>query len=168
MDRHRRRDGSPSVRQHVHGKRSAKPDVELAAQSLGKLAEYGSQRNIVVNLENDNAVSEDPFFLVRVIEKVNSPYLRALPDFGNSLLGHDAEYNKRAVHAMLAHAYNMCHVKEDMEADGKHYRVDLATMFRLAKTSRYPGYFSMECESEVEDPFTGTKRLIQQTLQYLS
>lgn len=160
--------GSPSVRQHVHGKRTAKPDVELAAQSLGKLAEYGSQRNIVVNLENDSAVSEDPFFLVRVIEKVNSPYLRALPDFGNSLLGHDPEFNKRAVQAMLAHAYNMCHVKEDMEADGKQYRVDLATMFRLAKASRYPGYFSMECESQVEDPFTGTKRLIEQTLKYLT
>jgi Xylose isomerase-like TIM barrel len=77
--------GSPSVRQHVAGDAGAKPDVTLAAESLGQLAEYGSKRNIVVNLENDNAVAEDPFFLTAVIEKVNSPYLRGLPDFGNSL-----------------------------------------------------------------------------------
>jgi hypothetical protein len=79
----------------VSGAPGEKPDVVLACESLGQLAEYGSRRNIVVNLENDNAVSEDPFFLTAVIENVKSPYLRALPDFGNSLMGHDAEFNGR-------------------------------------------------------------------------
>jgi sugar phosphate isomerase/epimerase len=160
--------GSPSVRQHIRGKRGVKPDVETAAQTLGKLAEYGSKRNIVINLENDNPVAEDPFFLVNVIEKVNNPYLRGLPDFGNSLPGHDAAYNQRAVGAMLDHAFNMCHVKDIMEADGKHYVVDLPALFQLAKQRRFRGYFSMECEAEAEDPFAGTKRLINVTLQNLS
>ncbi len=62
--------GSPSVRQHVHGARNEKANVELAAESLGELAEYGRKHNVVVNLENDDPVSEDPFFLVQVIEKV--------------------------------------------------------------------------------------------------
>ena len=59
--------GSPSVRQHVSGAAGTKPDVVLACESLGELAEYGSRRNIVVNLENDNAVSEDPFFRTRLL-----------------------------------------------------------------------------------------------------
>jgi hypothetical protein len=54
--------GSPSVRQHIQGPKGARPDVELAAKSLGALADYGAKRNIVVTLENDNAVAEDPFF----------------------------------------------------------------------------------------------------------
>jgi sugar phosphate isomerase/epimerase len=159
--------GSPSVRQHVHGTPGEKPDVELAAQTLGRMAEYGAKHNIVVNLENDNPTSEDPYFLVDVIEKVKNPYLRALPDFGNSLPGHDAAYNRRAVGAMLDHAFNMCHVKDRMEADGKRYDVDLRALFALAKERGYRGYFSMECEAETEDPFAGTKRLINESLQYI-
>lgn len=160
--------GSPSVRQHVTGHAGEKPDVALAAGSLGELAEYGAKRNIVINLENDNLVAEDPFFLVAVIEKVNSPFLRALPDFGNSLTGHDQAYNRKAVEAMLMHAYNMCHVKDTVAGkDGKIYQVDLASMFALAKNSAYRGFFSMEFETESGDPITGTRRLVEETLKYL-
>ncbi len=76
--------GSPSVRQHLSAQKGEKPDVDAAAIHLARLADYGGKRNVVVNLENDNAVAEDPFFIVNVVEKVNHPYLRALPDFGNS------------------------------------------------------------------------------------
>lgn len=161
--------GSPSVRQHVSGALGTKPDVVLASESLGQLAEYGSQRNIVVNLENDSAVSEDPFFLTAVMENVKSPYLRALPDFGNSLMGHDAEFNRKAVAAMLAHAFNMCHVKDTVQDQkGQVYQVDLKTMFDLATRAGYPGYFSMEFDIAAGDPFPGTERLIARTLQYLT
>jgi sugar phosphate isomerase/epimerase len=161
--------GAPSVRQHVAGDDGVKPNVALAAESLGQLAEYGAKRNIVVNLENDNAVAEDPFFLTAVIEKVNSPYLRGLPDFGNSLLGHDAEFNRKAVTAMLAHVFNMCHVKDTVQdKDGQVRVVDLAAMFQLAKRAGYPGYFSMEYDIAAGDPFPGTEQLITKTLNYLS
>lgn len=160
--------GSPSVRQHVRGGARSPQSVDLAADSLGRLAEYGATRNIIVNLENDSPVSEDPFFLVSVIEKVNSPYLRALPDFGNSLMGHDHNYNQKAVKAMFRHAYGMAHVKDAVESrDGKQYKVNLAKMFAIAKASSYRGYFSMECETRLTDPFEGTTHLVQESLKYL-
>jgi sugar phosphate isomerase/epimerase len=160
--------GSPSVRQHVSGRRGETPNTTLAAVSLGEMAEYGAKRNVVVNLENDNAVAEDPFFLVGVIEKVNSRHLRALPDFGNSLPGHDAAFNERAVGAMLKHAYNMCHVKDTLRsANGETHVVDLKKMFALAKASGFKGYFSMEFDTKSGDPFSGTKKLIEETLEYL-
>ena len=161
--------GSPSVRQHIAGHNGEKPDVSVAAGSLGALAEYGEKHNVVINLENDSPVPEDPFFLVAIIEKVNSPYLRALPDFGNSLLGHDNDFNRKAVAAMLKHAYNMCHVKDAVQEDnGKLSKVDLDSGFQLAKDSGYKGYFSMEFETRAGDPITGTKRLVEETLQHLS
>ena len=161
--------GSPSVRQHVQTSSGQKPDVALAAASLGEMAAYGAKHNVVVNLENDNPVAEDPFFLVAVIEKVNNPYLRGLPDFGNSLIGHDADYNRKAVAGMLAHAFNMCHVKDTVESDsGKKSQVDLKTMFRLAQDASYRGYFSMECEANGNDPFAGTQKLVSETLEYLT
>jgi sugar phosphate isomerase/epimerase len=160
--------GSPSVRQHVSGRPGQNADVMLAAESLGELAGYGAKQNIVVNLENDNPVAEDPFFLVAVIKKVNSPFLRALPDFGNSLIGHDAAFNERAMKAMLPYAWNMCHVKDTVESDsGKPLTVDLKSMFELAQASSYRGFFSMELDIASGDPVPGTKRLIQESLQYL-
>ena len=77
--------GSPSIRPHLKTAAGAAPSVANAAESLARLAEYGSRKNIVVNLENDSPGSEDPFFITEVVGKVNSPYLRSLPDFGNSL-----------------------------------------------------------------------------------
>jgi sugar phosphate isomerase/epimerase len=160
--------GSPSIRQHVSGSKGAKPDVALAAESLGQLAEYGSKRNIIVNLENDNPVAEDPFFLVDVIQKVNSPYLRALPDFGNSLIGHDPEYNERAVRAMFKYAYSMCHVKDTVQGEGgTRATVDLKKMFGIARENAYRGYFSMEFDTDAGDPFQGTDALVRESLQYM-
>jgi sugar phosphate isomerase/epimerase len=160
--------GSPSVRQHVSGRAGQNPDVMLAAQSLGELAAYGAKRNVVVNLENDDPVSEDPFFLIAVIKKVNSPFLRALPDFGNSLIGHDAAFNSRAVKAMFPYAWNMCHVKDAVESDGRHLvPVDLKNIFDIARASSYRGYFSMELDINSGDPVPGTKRLVEETLKYL-
>lgn len=160
---------SPSVRQHVSGHKGAKPDVSLAVESLGQLAEYGSKRNIIVNLENDNPVAENPFFLVEVIQRVNSPYLRALPDFGNSLQGHDHEYNQRAVAAMFKYAYGIAHVKDTVRSeDGKLYTVDVKKMFRIAKASGYRGYFSMEYDTGSGDPVQGTEKLVQESLKYLT
>jgi len=161
--------GSPSVRQHLGAPRGVKPDVDLASQTLGKLAEYGAAKNTLVNLENDDLLNEDPFFIVKVIEKTGNPYLRALPDFGNTLSRGDVEYNERGVAAMLKHAYGVCHVKDVVVADnGKTYDVDLPRMFELAKASGFKGYYMMEWDGGPGDPYGGTRRLVEETLKYIS
>jgi sugar phosphate isomerase/epimerase len=161
--------GSPSVRQHLSGSPGVRPSVTRAAQSLGRLADYGARKNIVVNLENDDLRNENPFFIVEVIEKAGNPYLRALPDFGNSIRGHDAAYNQRALAKMFQHAFNMSHVKDTVAGEnGKMYKIDLARIFGIAKASGYQGYFSMEWESRAGDPFQGTRRLVRESLQYLT
>lgn len=161
--------GSRSVRQHVSGARGAVPSVALAAESLGELAGYGANQGVVVNLENDSPGAEDPFFLVAVIEKANNPYLRGLPDFGNSLNTYDAARNGQAVAAMFRHVFNMCHVKDSVQGPGgKTMEVDLPAMFRIAKESGYRGYFSMEYDTAGRDPFTGTEKLVALSLRYLA
>jgi sugar phosphate isomerase/epimerase len=160
--------GSPSVRQHLGAPRGVKPDVDLASQTLGELAEYGAGKNTVVNLENDDLLNEDPFFIVKVIEKVSSPYVRALPDFGNTLGGGDVQYNERGVAAMLKYAYGVCHVKDLVVADsGKTYEVDLPKMFELAKASGFKGYYMMEWDGGPGEPYEGTRRLVEETLKCL-
>lgn len=161
--------GSPSVRQHINGAPGVKPNVDLTAETLGEVAAYGEKKNIVVNLENDAAVSENPFFLVAVIEKVGSPYLRALPDFANSMnLGGGAEENYKAVTAMFRHVFNIAHVKDAYADDkGQVRSVDLDRLFGIAKQAGYRGYFSIEAELP-GDPFANTAKVTGETLKYLS
>ena len=69
---------SPSIRTNLPRAKDSQPDLVRAAESLARVAESASTKNIVVTLENDNPVSEDPFFLVALVEKVNSPWLHTL------------------------------------------------------------------------------------------
>jgi sugar phosphate isomerase/epimerase len=143
------------------------PNVGLAAESLKAVAAYGETKNVVVHLENDDPHSEEAFFLVDVLKTAATPWLRALPDFCNSmLLEKGAEYNYDAVRAMFDHAYAICHVK-DSEQDGrKMFHIDLPRTFEIARAAGYRGYFSMEYDAE-GDPFEPTARLIEESLRIL-
>jgi sugar phosphate isomerase/epimerase len=160
--------GSLGIRNGIARAKNAAPNVELTAEGLHQIVNYAAERNIVVTLENDDLVSEDAFFVVKVIEKVSSPYLRALPDFCNSMLSGNAAFDYRAVTAMFHHAYNICHVKRTEVGDGgKLYEVSLPKTFAILKASRFSGYCSMEWEG-IGDPYAGVRRLIGETLQYLA
>jgi sugar phosphate isomerase/epimerase len=160
--------GSPSVRIHMAGVRDVKPDVDRAAESLRQIADYGAGKNVVVNLENDDLVSEDAFFVVNVIEKANNSYLHALPDFANSMMTLNADFNYRAVKAMFKHAYNISHVKEGEDGPkGKFVPVDVGKTFAIARAAGYRGFFSMEMDRQ-GDPYAGTQNLIDMSLKYLA
>ena len=157
--------GSPSVRINIAQAKDAKPDVALVAESFEKIAPYAASRNVVVHHENDNPVSEDPFFLASVLERVASPWERALPDFGNSLSALPAEEAYRGLDLMFAHAYGISHVKDPITNDkGVAVPVDLRRAFGIAKKHSYKGYFSMEWDTE-GDPYAGTAKLIEATLE---
>jgi sugar phosphate isomerase/epimerase len=160
--------GSPSVRKNVARAKDSKPDVERLSESLRRVVEYASTRNLVVHLENDDPASEDPFFLVHVIRKVNSPWLRALPDFGNTLDAHDENYAYRAVDAMFAYAYAICHVKDSIGGEqGKVTHVDLARTFAALRRHSYKGYCSIEYDAP-GDPYKPTAMLVDAVVKYLS
>jgi sugar phosphate isomerase/epimerase len=159
--------GSPSVRTNISKAAGSKPDVRLTAETFKRVVEYASAKNVVVHLENDNPISEDPFFLVQLIEQVNSPWLRSNPDFCNTLATGREEYAYKGIAAMFQHAYGICHVKDtETNEKGQIFRVDMARTFGILKRANYRGYCSMEFDSQ-GDPYAGTAALIAQTLQHL-
>jgi sugar phosphate isomerase/epimerase len=160
--------GSPGIRVHVRSVRGFKPDAERAATSLAHVADYSQRKQIVVNLENDDPASEEAFYLIDVMERAKTPWLRALPDFCNSMLLNRGEaYNYRAVAAMFQHSCTISHVKEIETDNGKLFRVDLSKTFEIAKKAGFKGYFSIEWDSE-GDPYAGTTHLIDEALKALS
>ena len=158
---------SPGIRTHIRPASNAKPDLQRTVDSLREVVVYAAAKNIVVTLENDDLVSEDAFFLVKVIESVSHPYLRALPDFANSMLTGDAGFNYRALQAMFQHAYNICHVKDGETDNGKQFNIDLGKSFEILRSSGFRGYCSMEFDAP-GDPYAPTAKLVGQTVHYLS
>lgn len=158
--------GAPSVRTSIAEAKDSKPNAGVAAESIRRVGEYAAAKNIVVNLENDNLVSEDAFFVVEVIEKVGSPWVHALPDFCNSMAKGDEAFGYEALRKMFSKAYSICHVKDSEADEGKVFRVDVVKAFGILRASGYRGYCSMEFEGE-GDPYEGTKRLIASSLQGL-
>ncbi len=160
--------GSPSIRTHIASAEHQPPNLERTADTLQRIAEYAATRNVVVHLENDDGITEDPFFLVQVIEKVNSPWLRALPDFGNSLMHLAPERAYAGLEAMFKHAYGICHIKGSESTEkGAVVPVDLAYAFGILKKSGYRGYLSMEYD-DAGDPYRGTEELIEKTVRFLT
>jgi len=159
--------GSPSVRTNIAQAKNIEPNLANAVASMKEVAAHGESRNIVVHMENDNLVSEDAFFVVKIIEGVNNPYLHALPDFANSMMSGNVDFAYRAITAMFQHAYGICHVKDgDFEQNGKDYPIDLAKTFGILKASRYRGYCSIEYSGS-GDPHGPTKKLIEESVKYL-
>lgn len=160
--------GSPSIRLHVAEAHGAQPDFKLASDSLRQVADYGAQHNVVINLENDDPVSEDAFFIVRVLDRANHPWLRACPDFGNSAMSGDPEFNLDAMVLMFRHAFCISHMKDSEEGDhGEIFKADVPGTFKIARASGYRGYFSMEMDRS-GDPYAGTASLIDLSLKELA
>jgi sugar phosphate isomerase/epimerase len=160
--------GAPSIRTNMPKAKDSEADVERAAESLSQVADYAAKKNVVVHLENDNPVSEDPVFIVKVIQQVNNPWLHALPDFGNSVAAKPAEYAYGGIKQMFSQAYGICHVKEIVtDEKGQTLRVDMVKTFGILKDAKYKGFCSMEFDSS-GDPYKGTADLIETTLKYLT
>jgi sugar phosphate isomerase/epimerase len=160
--------GSPSVRTHLAVAKDSPPEGKRAAESLQEVAEYGAKRNVVVNLENDNPVTEDAFFVAKLVATVKSPWLHALPDFANSLVVMQTAQAYDALDAMFSEAYNICHVKAlEVNEIGVKYSVNMGKAFGILKLRNFKGYCSMEFDSP-GDPYGGTADLIKTTLHHLS
>jgi sugar phosphate isomerase/epimerase len=154
--------GSPSIRIWIP-KCSDTSDLPKAVKALQPTIDYAATQNIVVNLENDDPVYSSSTRVLAVIKQADSPYFRALPDFGNALMGGDERFNAEAVKSMFAKAWNIAHVKDAEFVEGKRKTASLKELFGIAKASGYRGYYSMESDSDA-DPLPDTHHLIEQSL----
>ncbi len=154
--------GSPSIRVWIP-KCSDTSDLPKAVRALKPTLDYAATRNIAVNLENDDPVLQSAARVVAAIELADTPYLRALPDFGNGLMGGDERFNALSVKHMFAHAWNISHVKDAESIKGERRTASLSELYNIAKASGYRGYYSMESDSDI-DPVADTRHLIEQSL----
>jgi sugar phosphate isomerase/epimerase len=157
--------GSPSIRIWIP-KCSDTSNLRKAVRALKPTFDYAATRNIVVNLENDDPDLQSAKRVVAALQIADTPYLRALPDFGNGLMGGNDRFNAQSVKEMFGYAWNVAHVKDAEFIEGKRKTASLAELFGIAKAAGYRGYYSMESDSDL-DPFADTRHLIEQSLSLI-
>jgi sugar phosphate isomerase/epimerase len=158
--------GSPSIRIWIP-KCADFSDLAKAVHALKPTIDYAASRNICVNLENDDPVNASVSRTLAALQLAASPWLRALPDFGNGLQTADDHGNAQGVEKMFAHAWNVAHVKDAVDVKGKRKVTSLDDLFTVARASGFRGYYSMESDSDDVDPVVDTKHLIDESLQLI-
>jgi L-ribulose-5-phosphate 3-epimerase len=75
--------GCHTIRVNAWGEGTPEEMRARMVESAGRLAELGAQARINVVIENHGGPSSDPEWLTGILRQVDSPWLGALPDFGN-------------------------------------------------------------------------------------
>ena len=154
---------SPSIRIGTVPHGSGVSDIAGPAAALKSLLSYAASRNVIVCFENDDPIFGNADRIVAILKQVSSPWLRALPDFANSLMGGDEAFNAAAVRRMFQYASNIAHVKDAEVINKVRRTASLKELFAIAKQSGFRGYYSMESDSDA-DPTSDTHHLIEQCL----
>lgn len=144
---------------------------------LSQAAQYAESKGVVLALENHGKLAGKSDQVLRILEAVNNPFMKANPDTGNFLLVHQSPHT--AV-AELAHGAGMVHFKdfkevpEDYEGfaytslDGLKYigtaigegEVALAACVDSLRHAGFEGWMNIEYEG-AEDPMTALPLSIQ-------
>ena len=154
---------SPSIRIGIVPHGSGPSDIIGPTAALKPLLSYAASRNIILCFENDDPIFGNADRIVAILKQVSSPWLRALPDFANSLMGGDEAFNAHAVRNMFRYAANIAHVKDAEVINKVRRTASLRELFAIAKEAEFRGYFSMESDSDA-DPTADTHHLIDQCL----
>ncbi|MBI1294607.1 TIM barrel protein [bacterium] len=118
---------------------------------------HAEKRGVMLLLENHWGLTTTADDMLRILQDVNSPWLKAILDMGNFLFEDDmyAGMQKVAPHIWLAHA-------KTYFGGGSWYTLDLdyARIFRILRNAGWSGYCSIEMEG-AEDASTAVPKSIE-------
>ncbi|MEM1356417.1 MAG: sugar phosphate isomerase/epimerase family protein [Planctomycetota bacterium] len=118
---------------------------EWVINAYDRLAREAEARGIVMGLENHWGLGRDAVGVIRVIEAVNSPWLRATLDTGNFLEDQYPQYEALAPYAVFVQAktYFGGGVWYELE-------IDYDRVAKMLTAADYHGYISLEFEGRDE------------------
>lgn len=161
--------GAHSIRVNLFGSNEPEEWKTAAVDGLTKLAEYASEKNINILVENHGGLSSNAGLLAEVMKEVGLQNTGTLPDFGNFCLKREAsscveEYPKyQGVEEMMPYAKAVSAKSNDFDEDGQETNIDYSRMLQIVKDHGYTGYIGVEYEGErlpAEEGIMATKELL--------
>lgn len=152
--------GCHSVRVNAASAGSFEEQQKLAADGLGRLADYAAQMDMAVIVENHGGLSSNGQWLAGVMRLVDKPNCGTLPDFGNF---HDYD-RYLGMEELMPFAKGVSAKSHEFDAAGNEVRTDFARMLKLMLAAGYHGWVGIEYEGTTLTEAEGiraTKRLLE-------
>jgi L-ribulose-5-phosphate 3-epimerase len=159
--------GCHSIRVNAASKGSFAEQQKLAADGLGRLAEFAAQLGMNVIVENHGGLSSNGEWLAGVMQAVNRPNCGTLPDFGNF---HDYD-RYRGVEELMPFAKGVSAKSHEFDEAGNEVRTDYDRMLRLVVAAGYHGWVGIEYEGTALPEAEGiraTKKLLERVRDSLT
>ncbi|MBT8235716.1 MAG: sugar phosphate isomerase/epimerase [Bacteroidia bacterium] len=149
--------GCHAVRVNLSGSNDPDTWMNNSIDGLGRLADYGAEKNINVIVENHGGLSSNASMLASVMRSINKENCGTLPDFGNfcirrndptdSSAGCAEEYDKyQGVTELMAHAKAVSAKSHVFDSEGNESNIDYVRMLQIVKDAGYSGYIGVEYE----------------------
>jgi sugar phosphate isomerase/epimerase len=157
--------GCHSIRVNAASEGSWDEQMELAADGLRRLAEFGDDHGIDVIVENHGGLSSNAEWLTGVIEKVGHPRAGTLPDFGNFRISDTEKYdNYQGVTELMPYAKAVSAKSYDFDENGNETELDYRRLLDIVHRAGYRGYVGIEYEGDrlsEPDGIRATKALLE-------
>ena len=156
--------GCDAIRVNCRSGGDPNENLKQAVDGMGRLCEYAKDTSVKVVIEPHGKNSQNPDWLVRVIEQLNHSHAGLLPDFNN--FGNYDRYV--AVKKTLPYAPAVCAKALKFDKQGNEMNTDFERMLKIVHDSNYSGVISIEFEGHDLDPIAGsrkTKELILRGLE---
>ena len=120
--------------------------------SLKECVKYAEAQGVVLALENHGGITSTASQVIRIIEAVNSDWLRVNLDLGNYRVDPYENMAKTAPYTVHVHA-------KIKKFSDKEEVIDYSKAVRILREAGYNGFLSIEYEGE-EDPVTAIPRVV--------
>jgi sugar phosphate isomerase/epimerase len=159
--------GCHSIRVNAASAGEYEQQLELAADGLRRLSEFGAKHGLNVIVENHGGLSSNGKWLSSVIKQVDLPNCGTLPDFGNF-----GDYDRyQGVTETMPYAKSVSAKCYDFDAEGNETSTDYFKMMKIVLDAGYHGWVGIEYEGRRLDEYAGiraTKALLERVRENLA
>ena len=154
--------GCHSIRVNARSEGSYDEQIELAADGLRRLAEFGDSIGINTIVENHGGLSSNGKWLSAVMEKVDHPRIGTLPDFGNFRLGGEEWYDRyQGVRELMPYAKAVSAKSHEFDSDGNEINTDYYKMMKIVLDASYNSHVGIEYEGTAHSEMEGIRLTLE-------
>lgn len=128
--------------------------VQWTIEALGRCIAYAEENGVVIALENHGGITARADSVIRIIEEVDSPWLRVNLDLGNYKESTYDDIAKTVPYAV--HIHGKISISENK-------KVDYEKVKKILEEKGYNGFISIEYE-EKEEPKVGIRKFAKHLL----
>ena len=142
--------GCHSIRVNARSEGSWDDQIELAADGLRRLNEFGDSIGINTIVENHGGLSSNGKWLSAVMERVDHSRVGTLPDFGNFRIQSDEWYDRyQGMKELMPYAKAVSAKSHEFDKKGNETGSDFYRIMNIVLDAGYKGYVGIEYEGSV-------------------